>query len=548
MKRRTIFTAAGSAAVAGLAVSGCGNGDSAGDADVLTVGQPDGPLTNNNNPFLESSAAAGMGYRWLVYEPLAQVNFIEPDSEPTPWLASEWEWSEDFTSLTLTIRSDVSFSDGTELTADDVAFTFALRKDVDGFNPDAIPYDTIDVDGDTVTITFGESQFINQGRILHTAIVPEHLWSDLEDPANETVEDPVGTGPYTLQNWTQQSITLVRNEDYWGGIPEVPEVRYVSYNDNSAQVTALANGDCQWSYVFTPDMEETFIRHDPDHHRMWFPSGLGIHALWINHLRAPFDNVALRQAMNLVIDREEVHIIGQAGLYPLVDSPTGIPTPAGDAFIAEQYAGEVQTVDVSAAEQILADAGFTLSDGVLSDPSGEPVTMELIAPAGWSDYLANLEIISDNLAAIGIDCTVESPTVDAWNAAVYEGEFDATMHWTNTGTTPWEIYANIMDGTQLRELGEAAAWNFGRYENDEATELLSDYASLVDEDERTAVLERLQEIMVEEVPAIPLVAGPIGAQYSTKHWVGWPSEDDPYAMPQPTQPSASQILMNLSRA
>lgn len=547
MKRRTIFTMMGGAGAAALLAS-CGGGGS-GAARVLTVGMPNGALTENHNPFMPDSAANKLGYRWLIYEPLAQVNLIAPDTDPTPWLATEWTWNEDFTAIDLTIREDVSWTDGNPLKPEDVAFTFNLMRDNEALNGEALPFVDATVSGNVVTVTFEASQFINQGKVLASMVLPEHIWGAMDDPSIDINLDPVGSGPYTLKSWTTQVVTVEPNPKYWGGQPEVPEIRFTSYNDNNAQTTALANGECQWSYVFIPDYEKIFIDKDPQNHHLWFPSGLGIHGLWINHSRAPFDNVALRQAMNLAIDRVMVHEIGESGLYPLVDNLTGIPRPAGETFIAPQYRDSVHAVDLDEARRLLEEADFTWdSAGGLLDPAGDPVTVVLSAPAGWSDYLASLAIISDNLTEIGIEATVDALEPDVWFNAIAVADFDAMLHWTATGVTPYEIYANCMDMAYYKEPGENAAWNFGRFRSDEATTALREYAEATDDETRDGAMAVLQRIMVEEVPLIPLVAGPIGAEYSTKHWVGWPSADDPYAMPQPTQPSISQIVTRLKPA
>ncbi|MGH8794895.1 MAG: ABC transporter substrate-binding protein [Stackebrandtia sp.] len=544
MKRRTIFQMLGGAGAA-WALAGC-SGDST--ARVLTVGMPNGALTENHNPFMPDSAANKLGYRWLIYEPLTQVNLIAPEAPPEPWMALEWEWSDNFKTLDMTIRDDAKWSDGKKLTADDVAFTLNLVRDTPAFNHDAIPFVEAAADGDAVTVEFEESQFINQGKVLSIMVLPAHLWSEVDDPSTDVNADPVGSGPYKLKSWTTQVVAVEPNDDYWGGKPPVPEIRFTSYNDNNAQTTALANGDCQWSYVFMPDYQKVYIDKDPDNHHLWFPSGLGIHALWINHERKPFDNVALRQAMNSAVDRQMVHEQGESGLYPLVESLTGIPMPAGDSFISDDYADAKHVVDVEGAKQTLEDAGFSFEDDKLIDPDGDPVTMEMFVPSGWSDYLASLAIIADNLSAIGIEATVDSVEFDVWNDALATGEFDASLHWTATGATPWDIYANCMDSEQYKPIGENAVWNYGRFKNDEADQALKTYADTDDEDERAEALGVLQRIMIDEVPIIPLVAGPIGAQFSTKQWVGWPDEDYPYAMPQPTQPSISQIVMKLKPA
>lgn len=102
-----------------------------------------------------------------------------------------------------------------------------------------------------------------------------------------------------------------------------------------------------------------------------------------------------------------------------------------------------------------------------------------------------------------------------------------------------------MDGTQLKPIGTTANWNFGRFDSPEATQALAAYANTTDDAERTTAMNTLQKIFVEQVPAIPVAAGPMGAEYSTKHFTGWPDEKDPYAVSQPTQPSISQVLMKL---
>ncbi|GLZ78681.1 peptide ABC transporter substrate-binding protein [Actinorhabdospora filicis] len=547
MKRRTTLgLMAGALATPLLAACGDGKtGEGAGEA--LTVGMPNGPLANNSNPFTPTSSGNSLGYRWLVYEPLAQVNLIAPGKPPTPWLATKWTWAPDYKKVTLSVREGVTWSDGKPLTAEDVAFTFTLLKSTPAFNGDAIPYEAITVNGGDVEVGFTASQYINQGKILNTFVVPKHVWSAIADPTTDTNQNPVGSGPYTLKTWTAQVVTMAAREDYWGGKPAVPEVRYTSYNDNNAQTTALASGACQWSFVFMPDYQNVFVAKDSANHKLWFPSGLGIHALWLN-CEGVFKDAALRRALSLVIDRVAIHKQGHAGLYPLVDSPTGIPLPAGEAFISAKYQGQKHAVDIEKAKSILTQAGYKLDGEELKDPSGKPVAFKLVDPAGWSDYLADLQIIADAAKKLGIAATVETKTVDAWTQALAVGDFDATIHWTNTGVTPWDIYANIMDGAQYKPLGETATWNLGRYRNEDATKALADFANATGETERKAALDLLQDLMVEQVPAIPLVAGPIGGEYSTKQWKGWPSQDDPYAMPQPTQPCASQILMKLTKA
>ncbi|MCU1581046.1 MAG: transporter substrate-binding protein [Microbacteriaceae bacterium] len=536
------------AAALAITMSGCSSAGAGGAAShPLTIGMPNGPQTNNNNPFMGTSSASSLGYRYMIYEPLAQVNQTAPEKAPTPWLASSWKWSPDFKSLEITARDGVKWSDGKPFTAKDIAYTFELLKKTPALNTNALPLGDITVSGKTVTITFGASQFVNQGNVVLTYIVPEHIWSSIKDPTTDLNAKPVGTGPYVLKSWTQQAVTLTPNNSYWGGKPPVPEIRYTSYNDNNSQLTALLSGAAQWSYVFIPDIAKTYVAKSPTNNS-YMPAGLGVDALYLNTKSAPFDDVAVRKAISMVIDHNAVHTQGYSGFKGLVDAVTGLPSPAGDAFAAPEYKGKKSTIDIAGAKKVLTDAGYTYKGSDLIDSHGKPVTFTLTDPAGWSDYLASLQIIADNVGKIGITAKVETATVDAWTTAVANGQFQATLHWTNTGNTPWDIYANIMDGTQLKPIGQTASWNFGRFDSPEATQALYDYANTTSTSDRTKAMYALEKIMVEQVPAIPLASGPLGAEYSTKYWTGFPSAANPYAALQPTLASASQIVMKLKPA
>ena len=89
----------------------------------LTVAMPNGQLTNNSNPFSPDSAGNKTGYTWAIYEPLVQTNNYA-HTDPVPWLASAFKWSDDYTSVTFTARDGVKWSDGEPFTADDIAYTF----------------------------------------------------------------------------------------------------------------------------------------------------------------------------------------------------------------------------------------------------------------------------------------------------------------------------------------------------------------------------------------------------------------------------------------
>lgn len=562
MRIRKLSTAVAGAAVVALLATACGGGGSAdtdADADdgngaavvgeTLTVGMPNGVQTENQSPFATGSSALSLGYAFVIYEPLMMRNQAVPSEEPEPWLAESVEWSEDFTEAVITPRAGVTWSDGEEFTAEDIAFSVDLRIEFEGLNAAALPYEGVTTDGETVTVTFSAPQYINQAKLYDLLMVPEHLWADVDDPTTYTNTEPVGTGPYTLESWTPQAATVVARDDYWNGTPQVPEIRYSSYNDNNALTTALTTGESQWGWTFIADYETVYIDADPDNHNQYAAAGLGIDVLFLNNETKPFDDLAFRQALNMVIDRQELVDVATSGVNPVLTSVSGMPMPAGEAFLSDALAGEEYVVDVDGARDLLEDAGYTWDGDALVDPDGEAVSFELVNPAGWNDYLTALDLIANSASTLGAEATVNPVNQDGWFADVIPpGNFQASLHWTDGGATPWDLYANIMDGATYQPLDEPANWNFGRFQNDDATQALADYASATDEAERQASMDIVQQVFVDEVPGIAIWSRPATAQYSTANYVGWPSEEDPYNQPQPTGPQAVQIVMNLEPA
>ena len=551
---RTIAAIAATILAAG-ALSACGgsSGSSTGagstSSGVLNIGMPNGPQSDNNNPFLSSSAANSLGYKNVIYEPLVMTNVVEPSQAGEAWLATAWKWSNNYEQLVLTIRNGVTWSDGQPLTAADVAYTFNLIKNNAALNSFAIHFGSITSSGNTVTLTFPSSQYVYQTHILNQFIVPEHIWSKIANPATDPITNPVGSGPYTLSHFSSQTVTLARRASYWQTLPAVKTLNYTSYSSNTTQETAMTDGESDWTFEFIPNPSVTYTAKDPKHLQLWFPAVLGIHGLWINTTIKPFDNANLRKAINDVINRATIVQTGEDGyFYPTVTSNTGIPTPAGTSFIQGAYTSDNATVDVSAAKALITGtAGFSYSGSTLMY-GGKAVTLNLSDPAGWSDYDTDLTLIQNDLAQIGIKATVSQPNANTWTSDVADGDFQAVLHWTNSGSTPYDIYESIMDGAQYEPIGKSANENFERYNNPQATAALTAYANASTDAARNAALSTLEGIMVNDMPMIPIMAANGGGEFSTKDWTGWPSASNPYAPAQPTLINSLDIILHLQPA
>jgi len=551
---RTIAMLAATMLAAGT-LTACGGSGSSGSSGsgsssgVLNIGMPNGAQSDNNNPFLSSSAANSLGYRNVIYEPLVMTNIVQPTEAGTPWLATAWQWSGNYTKLVLTIRNGVTWSDGQPLTAADVAYTFNLLKSNAALNQFAIKFGTIASSGNTVTLTFASSQFVYQTHILNQFIVPEHIWSKISNPETNAISDPVGSGPFTLSTFSDNTATLVRRSSYWQALPAVKTLHYTSYSSNTTQTTALTDGTADWSFVFIPNPAVTYTAKDPTNLKLWFPAVLGDHGLWLNTTIAPFNNATLRVAMNDVINRQAIVATGEDGyFYPEVTSNTGIPTPAGTSFIGSQFTSNTTDVSASTAKSLLSSApGFSYSGSTL-EYQGKPVTIQLADPAGWSDYDTDLTLIQNELGTIGINASVSQPNANTWTTNVADGDFQGVLHWTNSGATPYDIYDTIFDTSESAAIGSTATGDFGRFNDPAAMTALQQYTSASTDAERTSALNTLENIETTQMPFIPIMAANAGGEYSTKNWTNWPSATNPYAPAQPTLINSLQIILDLKPA
>jgi peptide/nickel transport system substrate-binding protein len=550
MRLRSSLVAVGIAAA--IVLTGCAAGSTdSGDSEpgaALTIAKPDGAITTeSNNPYLGDSSASKYAYGKVIFESLALVN-PTGDLGTTPWLAESVEWNEDYTQLTAVARSGVKWSDGEDFTAEDIAFSFSQVLDGKLNDTNALDLKSVSVDGDTVTIDFNSSKYTQQARVLHFQIVPEHIWTDIADPNTDPLTGEgqvVGTGPYVLDSWTTESVTLTANPEYWGGELAVPELHYVSYGDNAALTTALATGEADWAQAFIPQIEDSYLSADPDNKFLASPTA-GAGTLFMNLQTKPFNDPALREALAWTIDRQAYVDIAREGASEAIWSVTGLAALLEDEVIPE-YAGQNYSVDVDKAREILTDAGYTWEGETLIDPDGEAVSFSISVPAGWSDWNTEQALIAEELKeGLGIEVKVDQPDWGGWDAARQEGTFQAIIHWLEDTGNAYGLYTSTMDPKWI--VDGKAAFNFGRFDDPAVTEALNTYANAASDADREAALAVIQTAFVENVPAIPLGAHPLLGEFNTRNYVGWPSEEDQYASADPTQPAVVQILTQLQPA
>ena len=541
MRRRDLFIS--SLAALALLAGACGGGSSGNNNNaqktvggVLTIDNESGALWQCDfNPYNGSVNGQSFG---VLYEPLVYDNLL--NDKKTPWLASDYQWSTDNKTLTFTIRSGVKWTDGQPFTAADVVFSFALLKQ----HPEAdlqsdwqVIQSVIQQGDDKVAFTFNQSAVPNFYQIAgQTAIVPQHIWSAFKDPAAQVVKDPVGTGPFTMSACTGQNITYKRNPNYWQkGLPYLDTVNYPAFLDNDPANAFLAAGQAQWGGQFIPNIDTYYVAKDPKNNHYWFPPIDNIN-VWLNTTLAPLNNKAVRQSIAYSIDRPSVSQKGEFGYEP-PGNQTGVLSPTFDSWIDKAQADTYgYKFDVAKAQGLLQQAGFTKgSSGIFQDSSGKKLSLSIINIAGYTDWVASVQVIQDNLKQVGIELKPVNLEATAYFDKLFTGNFELAYGSVNTspGPSPYYELRNTLHSATTAAIGQTAAGDYGRYKNPALDALFDQYGGTTDPAKQHDLIKQVEKIMLEDVPVIPVTEGVAWYQYSTKDFAGWPTKDDPFAAPAP---------------
>jgi peptide/nickel transport system substrate-binding protein len=546
--------AAGLLAAALAACSGSGStpssgsGSASGPSGTLTISNEQGTLwTCSFNPFNPSNLAQGVTFG-QVYEPLAFVNTLQ-SGKASPWLATSWAWGAGNKTLTFTIRNGVKWSDGTPMTAADVAFTFNLMKKFPTLDLNSVwsVLSSVTQQGNQVTMTFKNAAVPYFYYIAdQTPIVPQHIWSTIANPVSYADAHPVGTGAFTVNPCSAQNITYVANPHYWQpGEPKVAKVLYPAFTSNDPANTYLATGQAQWGSQFIPNIESFYTSKSPDNH-YWFPPIANV--TLIPNLTVPgLNNVAVRQAMAYAIDRNKVSQIGEYGYEPPANQ-TGIVTPTfsswEDTSAASQYN---YTYNPAKAKQVLTSAGFTMgSNGIFVSPSGKPLSFSVINIGGYSDWVASMQVIQQDLKAVGIQLTTDNLSQNDFLSRLYNGDYQLAYNNQQGGPSPYYEYRQWLYSANSAPIGKQASSNWERYSNPATDALINQYATTTSQAQQQQIVDQLQQVLLKDVPFIPVTEEVAWYQYNTAKFSGWVTQSNPYAVPAAYfYPDMGQVLLHL---
>jgi len=548
--------AAGCTAGAGSSSSPSSSGSgtakaSTASTSTLTIDNESGALWSCDfNPYNGADQFLIVGFS---YEPLAYVNPLQ-NGKQTPMLATSWTWGPGNKSLTFQIRQGVTFSNGVPMTAADVAYTFNMLKGKN--NPLDIPGDWSVLSSVTATGKYTVTMDFSQAAVPffyyiadQTPIVPQGIWSKMKNAATNPVTDPVGTGPYIMSKCSPENITYTANPHYWQpGLPKVHTIQYPAYTTNTAANNDLANGSAEWGSQYVPDIQSFYLSKSSSYHD-WFPPTVNI-ALIPNLTNPLLSNVKVREAISYAINRGQVSSIGESGYEPAANQ-TGIVTPTFTADLSKSAVSTWGTgYDPSKATQLLNQAGYHMSGGVMANAAGQKLDFTVINVSGYSDWIASMQVIQQDLKAIGIIINPDNLSSNDFDTDLYQGKFQLAYYDQQTfGPSPYYELNDWLNSSYSAPVGQTAASNYERFQSPSTDALLNQYESTASTSGQQAILDQIQQVMVTQVPIIPVVEAVDWFQYDTQSFTGWPTPGNPYAQPAVYDyPDNEQVLLHLSPA
>jgi peptide/nickel transport system substrate-binding protein len=404
-----------------------------------------------------------------VYDTLVVPNAEDLTMEPS--LAESWETSEDGLTWTFTLREGVTFHDGSEFDSADVVYSYNRIIDEELSNSFRFQnVGSVTADGAqtvVITLTRPTPNLLERiGSFKGMAILPEGA-ADQVDLTTEAV----GTGPFRLESSDASSTVLTAYEDYWGGTPSIGGVEFRYVTEPAAALTALQNGEVQWTDNVPPQQIES-LGGDDTVELQTTPS-VDYWYLSMNYARPPFDNRDVRRAIAFAVDREAV---AEAAWFGAAQpNQTAIPE---DSFFHTDYAPFEP--DPDQARQLLQQAGVQT-----------PLTMGLMVTDEFPETVTAAQVIASQLEPIGIDVEIETLDFATWLDRQGQGDFDAFyLGWLgNLDPAAYYQEQHQTDGPN----------NYQGYSNPQVDQLLAQGAGETDEEARKQAYDQAAQLIVDDV-------------------------------------------------
>ncbi|MFP4376910.1 MAG: glutathione ABC transporter substrate-binding protein [Spirochaetales bacterium] len=426
-----------------------------------------------------SNDSPSSNVRSQIFDTLVE---FDSDMNLQPSLATSWEPVGDAT-WEFTLRDDVTFHDGSPFTAEAVAASLERVTDPDFGSQRLFLFEMISevevVDDYTVRVT---TEFPFAPLLAHLAHDAAGIISPsaIEEAGFEEVE-PIGTGPFMLQNWDPgNEVVIERNPNFWGDPPTSATVTYRVVPEESTRLALVERGDAHIAEILQPASMGRVEASQGMDLRLF--DTLSLNYIGFNTEQEPFDDARVRRAVSQAINVESMidGIVEGAG--------TPAIGPISEAVVGYHPTLEGLTYDPDAARELLEEAG--LEDG--------------FSTTLWTNdnptRVAIAEIVQNNLAEVGIEVSIEVLEWGAYLSQTAEGLHDMfILGWvTVTGDADYGMYA------LLHSSNHGAAGNRSFFASERADELLDRGRRETDPDARVELYHEVQEILVEEAPMLNL--------------------------------------------
>ncbi len=472
-----------------------------------------------------------------VYEKYAQVvinacyenlfKFYSNDGTAEPCLADTYEFSDDGLTFTVTLKDGIKFASGNPMTSEDVAFSYNRCKNLKG-NP-AFFTDTIESietpDDKTVVfhLTEPDSALLSKMAygslaVVDSKVAKENGATDAEDAAetdtarNYLDNTSAGSGQYVLTKYTpNEEIVLEKNENYWNDDASNVDKYIIRLQaDANTQMMTLSSGDVDVALNLTDDTvaeldgnDSVSVINDPTKTVAFVMTNMN------ESIGGPVSDPKVQQAIRKALDYK--------GIQDIVGSGTVTPySLIQDGFMGSKGTRDVSYTDIEEAKQLLADAGY---------PDGFDIDLTMSDLAFEGTPLTDLaQKVKDDLSLIGINCNI---VTQAWAAGYGDAYRDGTlgftvMYWATDYNDP-NVQLVFLPG---EEVGLRAGWT-EEMDPEIAAMVKSCMAASEDED-RTAVLEEIQDATYEYGPFTMIAQAPAHIGYNTR--LTGVGVSDPYAL------------------
>ena len=400
----------------------------------------------------------------------------DENGELVPNLATDYTISEDNLTYTFTLVENATFHNGELVTAEDVVYSFSKLAGLDTGEPMsdkwAVVEDVVATGDNEVEVTLKE---VDSGFLARTiiAIVP----ADYEDQATH----PIGAGPFKfVERKVAQELILERNDNYYmeDKIPEVAEVRFLLMPDTQTATLAMQSGEID----IIPGIDaQSLLQLGEVVNTIAGPQNMSV-IFGLNHAVEPLNDIQVRQAINMAIDKEEIIDTAMQGNATRIDSNF---SPAMAFFYEDSVEGYYE-YDIETAKDLLAEAGH---------PDGFDLTMTV--PSHAQMYTDTAQIIADQLSQIGINVTLEAVEWSTWLERVYtDFDHESTIIGFTGKIDPYDVLIRFVDGYSR---------NFINYNNPDYDAAIEQAIKETDDDQRAAYYKEAQTILTEDVASVFLM-------------------------------------------